>query len=332
MLVAVMVTHERPKTAMATLEAVLAQSERPARVHVVDNSDVHQLETVDFSRMDTGVEVLHPAVNLGPAGGYAYAFERVLASLDDDDLVLLIDDDDPPPVDGLIEELVALALAERRRGNLAGVGLSGGVFDWARGRWQRMEAEPGQGLIEVDYLNGGYLPIYAVRALRAARPFDPRLFWGFEELDSGLTMRAAGFTLLMHGALWAEVAHHYPKAAARGRPRYGARPPTWRRYCSTRNQVYVLRKHGYRRRLMFDLFPRLALKYTVNLPARPVVTCQAAICDLRAIVDGLSESGMEGQRTCAGTESTLGVRPRLRHEVSTSRQILPGRMLARPRR
>ena len=164
--------------------------------------------------------------NLGPAGGIALGMEQVLSRADDDDWIVLLDDDDPPPRVRSLEELKEMGdelLARDPR--IAGIGLATARFDRRSGRLLLVsEAERASGTpIRGDYIGGNRLPIYRVAAIRDVGVFDPKLFFGFEELDFGLRLRRAGYSLYEYRSPghreWAESAAR----AAEG-PRWGRSP------------------------------------------------------------------------------------------------------------
>ena len=173
--------------------------------------------------------------NLGPAGGISRGLTSVLDLADDDDWVVLLDDDNPPRRDDLIEALFDFAIAQAAaHPDLAMVGKTGGRFDARRGRVIRLRDDELVGAIAVDFVAGGQLPFIKVRALRAVGVFDERFFFGFDDLDFGLRLRARGYRVLVEGSVahWARnasvnSARASPAPRVRGPfPRGGATTPS----------------------------------------------------------------------------------------------------------
>ena len=94
---------------------------------------------------------------------------------------------------------------------VGGLGLHGGLLDTGRGR---VTAPVGaNGVVAVDHIHGGYLPVYRRSALESVGGFDSTLFWGFEELDLGRRLSAAGSILYVDTDHWHDVAQLYPRPA-----------------------------------------------------------------------------------------------------------------------
>ena len=149
-------------------------------------------------------------------GGIALGMERVLSTADDGDWIVLLDDDDPPPRVRSLAELKEMGdelLARDPR--IAGIGLATARFDRRTGRLLLVpESERASGTpIRGDYIGGNRLPIYRVAAIRDVGVFDAKLFFGFEELEFGLRLRRAGYSLYEYRSpghrKWAESARAY---------------------------------------------------------------------------------------------------------------------------
>ena len=192
-----------------------------------------------------GAEYVAAPENLGPAGGIALGMARLLERAGDDDWIVTLDDDDPPGDPGAFADLLALAIetSERDR-STAAVGLSGVRFDRRRGRVVRVPDDELHDAVAVDSIAGNQCPCYAVRAIRAVGTMRTDLFFGHEELELGLRLGDAGYSLYGHGARW------HDKRVALGRldmdlvPSRSLGDPTWRRYYSLRNLVRILRERG----------------------------------------------------------------------------------------
>ncbi len=86
----------------------------------------------------------------------------------------------------------------------AAVGISGGWFDWRRGRMRRVPDAQLTGPVPVDHVAGNQLPFFLVGAVRDVGVFCDDLFFGFSELEFGLRLWRAGYTLYGYGPLWLE--------------------------------------------------------------------------------------------------------------------------------
>jgi glycosyltransferase involved in cell wall biosynthesis len=248
---AIIVTYRRPVELQAALAALRRQTLPPSAIIVVDNDAPSGAPPA----LGTDVTVVCPGENLGPAGGIALGMHEALLRAGDDDWLVLVDDDDPPPSDQIIEELFACAQrAAREGGDVAAVGMVGTRFDHRRGRARRVADDELQAeVVEVDWIAGGQVPIYSVRAVRRVGVFDASLFFGFEELEYGLRLRAAGERLVIPGRI------ARARRELHGRTGLGARVPStggvaWRRYYSTRNLIVITRRYSTRRAATRALF------------------------------------------------------------------------------
>jgi len=240
----VLVTYRRPAELVRALAAVSGQTIPLEHLIVVDNSP--SADTAGVVRAGApGAEYVAATENLGPAGGIALGMARLLERAGGRDWIVTLDDDDPPPDPRVFADLLALAAetADRDR-STAAVGLSGVRFDRRRGRVVRVADGELHGAVAVDSIAGNQCPCYAVGALRAVGTMRTDLFFGHEELELGLRLVDAGYSLYGHGPRW------YDTRAALGRldmdllPSRTLGDPTWRRYYSLRNLVRILRERG----------------------------------------------------------------------------------------
>lgn len=238
---AVVVTYRRNDQLGRVLDGLHAQSVRPASVTVVDNADDPAAQDEVLSRPQH--RYVPAGENLGPAGGLALGFTSLEAA--EDGWVLFVDDDDPPPHEGVLGNLLALIRSRAPDERLGGVGLVGARYSRRTGLVRRIADEELDGVVAVDYVGGNQFPMYSVAALRDVGPMRADLFFGLEELELGLRLRAAGYRILVDGSEWLgarEKANRIgltPRSAASGRAR-----SDWRRYYTVRNQVWVAREHG----------------------------------------------------------------------------------------
>ena len=142
------------------------------------------------------------------------------------------------------------------------------------------------GPVPVDYIGSGQLPLYWVRAVRAVGVFRPELFFGFEELEYGLRLRAAGGALYVVGDRWRAGRRLLGRLDVAGRPTVGLGETTWRDYYRLRNLVAILLGAG-RRRVAVRVSLLVGLvKPLVNVPHQPGRSLRRLRLNWRAVRDG----------------------------------------------
>lgn len=273
----VMVTFRRPADLARSLAALGEQQHALASLVVVDNAPDPAVAAIAAAGTAAPrVDYVAAPDNLGPAGGIARGMEHVLGYAADTDWVVVLDDDDPLPDTAILADHARDAAASTA--TTAGVGAGGARFDWSRGRLVPVEPPVGT-WGTVDYLKSNWAPLYRVAALRAVGTFEPRLFFGFDDLEFGLRLRAAGWDLRVdpHGRAVRE-----PGAG----PSLRIGPFDWRRYYSLRNLVWLLRTHRHP-----GVAARVALtvgiaKPLANLPIEPRLAWSHLQLGARASIDG----------------------------------------------
>ena len=241
---AILVTYRRTVELEASLAALKTQERRPDELLVVDNAPGPATRSVVADYPSARYVPL--GENCGPAGGVAHGMQLVLQEADDEDWCVLLDDDDPPVQPGSIATLWELALRLRSADpSVAGVGTSGARYDRRTGRLVRIRDSELRGLVAVDYLAGSSLPMYRCGVIRSVGPFAAPLFFGFEELEYGLRLVAAGHHLRVHGDVWREMRRlHGRLDLVPARLRNPSNTAAWRRYYSTRNLVFIARRYA----------------------------------------------------------------------------------------
>lgn len=278
----IVVTYRRPDQLGVMLDALGNQTKRLDRLVVVDNDpNCSAQEVVGSSPNRDRVEYLAAGDNVGPAGGIALGMEKLLADCRDSDWVLLLDDDDPPRPNDLIATLFTKAIESDA--SVAGVGSVGSRFDLRRGRIVRVPDEELHGSVPVDVIAGNQYPMYRVAAIREVGYFDPTLFFGFEELDFCLRLREAEFDLLAHGEVFRD------RRSRRPTPYVGVRvrleEPTWRRYYSLRNLIWILRQRGHPLAAMRVTLLTGFLKPLANLALTPGLAVRNLRLNAGAVLD-----------------------------------------------
>jgi glycosyltransferase involved in cell wall biosynthesis len=285
---AILVTFGRADSVIEVCRSALAQSTGLRTLLVVDNNETPRAADLVgelASGTATDVRVLHPGRNLGPAGGIAAGFRELQRIAEPLEWVLMLDDDDPLPATDVVErELEALcSLGEDQSG---GVALMGARFSPPLLLATPIDPRPG-GLIPVDSLHGWAAPIYRAEALEEVGGFRPELFWGLEELDTGLRMGRSGWRLYVAADVFLALPTPGKQVARPGRPRARATDPSPRDYYRLRNSVDIGRRYFRRRHLALAIAVRAILKPLATLPLRPRVAIRALRQNVRAVVDGL---------------------------------------------
>ena len=239
----ILVTYQRPELLERSLAAVASQRTGLGELVVVDNAPTNASTEIigGFEDRLPKLTYISSPKNLGPAGGRWLGTQEILKRADATAWIVFLDDDDPLPTVHMLTQLASsIARLEAKDPNLAGVGLRGARLNRRTGRVKPVRSvEKG---VRVDHLHGGFFPCYLVGALRRVGSFDPDLVFGFEELELGLRLTTAGYTLYADGSLYGPVEDLMGHREPLRRPRLNLASPSLRRYYSLRNQIYVLRQ------------------------------------------------------------------------------------------
>jgi GT2 family glycosyltransferase len=287
----VLVTYCRPGDLAAMFDGLAQQERRLDTLVVVDNDPAESAREA-VARLvaadplgGSAVTYVAAGANLGPAGGIALGMRHGLTHADDRDWLVSLDDDDPPRMPKLLGELERFATSLREDDpRVGGVGLVGGRFSPELGRGVRVPDNQLTGAVPADWIGGNNLPVYSVHAIRAVGVFDERLFFGFDDLEYGLRLRAAGFALYAHGDLWLREREASGRLALDDRPDRAMGDASWRRYYSLRNLLHILHQRGDRRGEA-RLIARALGKPVANLPRQPRLSVRNLALNSRAIVD-----------------------------------------------
>jgi len=289
MLHGVLITYCRPAELAQTLTRLREQTRCLDRLVVVDNHPSRQNKELvqDHVASDLPTEYVAAPENLGPAGGIALGMRVVNRSATASDWIVLVDDDNPPSGVSLLERLEAFAEAAYRRDASTGaVGLVGARFDRRAGRLRRVPDAELEDAVPVDYVGGGQYPFYRVEAVRTVGEFRQNLFFGFDDLEYGLRMKAAGYSIYAHGDLWLEQRAWNRRLQLTVRPSTGLDEPSWRRYYGLRNLIAILRAAGETPAAVRVTLVTGLAKPVVNLPRRPGLAARTLALNARACLDG----------------------------------------------
>jgi len=255
--VALVLSHNAPRSLARCLEAIAAQTVPPGEVVVVDNASEPPVQAGALrAALGPGappVSVVRSDTNGGPAGGWALAFEELLARPDDFAWVL---DDDILPDPECLETLLGEAGTDPKAAFCfpRAVQPDGSVGEW--GSWC-----------------GFVVSRHIVEQVGVPRA---ELFWWAEDNEychwripqAGYPRRLVDGAVVQHDAV-----------------RQGARVPLWKYYYEARNMLYlhlhVMHRVGW--------YPRNVTK----LVARAVLRERGRrMACLRTIVLGLSDGAM----------------------------------------
>jgi glycosyltransferase involved in cell wall biosynthesis len=292
----VLVTFRRPVALAITLERLAEQDRRLDYLVVVDNAPTEVSRAAVAGAVETADSVVHLEMvdNLGFTGGVAAGMRHVLELADDRDWIVVLDDDDPVPYPTVFSELERFA--ERmvdEDASTAGVGISGGRFDWRRGRIRRVQDHELHGPVSVDHVAGDHVPFYLVSAVRDAGTFHAPLFFGLSEIEFGLRLTRAGYSFYAHGDLWLRGRQAAGRMGLVLEPALRVGPMNWRRYYVLRNSIYMLRRFGHPGTALRVTLVNVA-KPVVNLPLQPILASRHLVMNLRACWDGWA--GRMGRR------------------------------------
>lgn len=293
----VLVTFRRPAELSVYLRR-LALQERPLdRLVVIDNSPVPENEAHVRAYRSEGfvVDYVPMSANLGSAGGVAEGMERVLDFARDLDWIAVFDDDDPPHSGTVLRDLVRFGeMMLEGDTRTAAVGLVGARYDWRRGSIVRVADEELDGPVAVDFIGMGHFPLYLAKPIRSVGPYSREIFFGHSEVEHGLRLRAAGYSIYADGLRWRERRADADRLGLKVRPMRGLSLPGWRRYYTLRNSIYILRSFGKTGTALRVTFVRGLAKPLVNLPIAPALAVRHLALNVKACWDGWT--GRMGRR------------------------------------
>ena len=228
------------------LRELLEQTQPIDVVYVIDNASSARASEIvaryTESQHTISFRYHDPGGNIGPAGGWALGMQLLCEMADPRDWILILDDDNPPLEDDDVRQVFELATS-RNGLRVGAAGIVGARFNWRSGLLQRVPDEALEAAIQVDYLGAGHMSMYSVGALRDAGYFDAGLFFGAVEVELGLRLRRAGYTLLSHGEKWRSRRENAGRISHR--PRTNVRCVIhWQKYYRIRNYVYMMRRFG----------------------------------------------------------------------------------------
>jgi GT2 family glycosyltransferase len=327
-LYAVLVTFRRPESLKTTLDWLARQTEHVDLLAVVDNEPSALNEEAISAYASRGhlVEYVRAPENLGPAGGRALGMRRILEVASDDDWMVMLDDDLRPYPEATLTDLRTLARTMLEQDPRTGaVGLRGVRFDWKHVRLVPVSESELSGPVEVDCHPTGHLPMYLVKVVRDVGTFHAPLFIGLTELEYGIRLRKAGYSL------YADPHTIRQSRAIRlglHGPSVRLAEPSWRRYYALRNLIYILRLHRRRGAALRVTLVRGLAKPIINMAVRPRLGTRHLALNFRASRDGwLGRMGrtLEPRTPTSGEHVPPKVSKRSPHARATAGDAEPPR-------
>lgn len=265
--VAFIVTFERTEFLNITLDEVSTQSINPMKVVLIDNSLTSAI--IDFVKTQSlkTIELLHVGKNLGPAGAALLGLKKLTA--EGYDWIYWGDDDDPPKDSQTFERLLEIASLNPNAGI---IGKVGGKFIPSRARTRVFANAELSNVTEADYVTGGKQMIVSAQVVKAGVLPNPKLFFGFEELEYCLRVKDAGFKVLVDGKGIIEArnqAGNFHKNYRWRSKSLGDNTRINRHYYSVRNMLFILWTRGHYFGYFFFLTKNLikiplSLKYGIS--------------------------------------------------------------------
>jgi GT2 family glycosyltransferase len=238
---AFIMTYERADILSDTIGKILSQTFPPEKILVVDNSESMDTSALLARSTDPKIEYLRVGYNAGPAGAAKIGLQRLAD--EGFDWIYWGDDNDPPRSPLIFEKLLSLTSAQPAIGALGAVG---GRWNKLTGRTRTLSNAELKGLTEVDFIAGGRNFIVSAAPVRNNILPSEDLFFGFEELDFCLKLKAAGYRIFIDGDSLLQSRAQAGKGASDFRwqgKKYGTVQPTSRSYYSTRNMLIILKKN-----------------------------------------------------------------------------------------
>ncbi|WP_205509184.1 glycosyltransferase [Longitalea arenae] len=241
---AFVVTYQRPDILMDTIEKMLNQTRPPDKLLVVDNNDNDETKN-RLAQLYPNVAHIKMSYNSGFAGGGSRGLKELAA--EGYEWILWADDNDPPETEDTFEKLLQLAY---KSGSECGqVGVVGHKLNKRTGlvvRTTNEELESGE-FLEVDTIGGGQIKIIRGESVLKGIVPDPKLFFGFEDLDHDLSQKRAGYKILVHTGLFKHVRKKFNRVNYKRTRSVRKKDESvlWRDYYSLRNSLFVMSKNKY---------------------------------------------------------------------------------------
>ncbi len=236
---AFVITFNRPQILSQTLTRLLTQTCSPEKILVLDNGRSNETRKTVEPFFSQNVSYRAMGDNLGPAGAGTYGLSKLCE--EGYDLIYWGDDDDPPKTDDTLERLIAL-MNSKSKEKIAGTGAFGSRWDWQKGRFMRLRDEELRGPVEVDFIPGNGQLILRGDAIRDVGVTNPLLFFGLDDLEHCLRFKTSGYSFFVDGDLMRRYRELMGRLNLKKKKNIVPVNKALRRYYSTRNYIFMMRK------------------------------------------------------------------------------------------
>ncbi len=259
---AFIMTFERPEILLRSIRNLQSQTFPPEYILIVDNSASYDTRDALKELISPSLEYYRVGYNSGPAGGASLGLTKVAEK--GYQWIYWGDDDNPPRNPQVFQELFSrIRKLEEDQVNLGIYGGKGGTFNKFTGRIRSLKNKDlgTQDAVEVDMVAGGQIMLVKAEVIQQNILPEERLFFGFEDLDFSLKVRAAGYEIFVDARSWLEARLEFQNSGNNYRPvdsSFGNEKKLLRDYYSNRNLLYILHKNKLYFPLSFQLLKSFA--------------------------------------------------------------------------
>lgn len=245
---AFLMTYERPKIILKTLDILLHQTFPPSYILVVDNSETFHTEEAVKKLQNPAVGYYRVGYNSGPAGAAKIGLEELTKK---GFKWIYWGDDDNPPMQKTVFEDIFKELERNNSSTRVGViGGKGGNLNTWTGRIQTFSNSQlrQNKILEVDVVSGGGTLLVNAEVVNNQIIPSEKLFFGFEELDFCLKVKNKGFEVVVLSKIWLQENYQrgFLKDNYKWKDSFFGKPDLlWRNYYSTRNLLYIFYTHKF---------------------------------------------------------------------------------------
>jgi GT2 family glycosyltransferase len=267
----IVVTYNRKMLLNRCIHAILAQTQCPAKILIIDNASTDGTDQMLINNKwdcHDRIIIVHLPNNIGGAGGFSRGIELAIEM--GADFMWIMDDDAIPEPESLEVLLQHVSSRNSIYGSLA---TDGDVLSWPLTHRNKTRHEKGQlnnitdvhNFMEVEFLPFIGILISKVIVERIGLP-DSGYFLAADDVEYCLRARKAGFKII----IIAKSRIHHPAAKL-----YFLRLPfktftclklsPWKRYYDIRNRLFLAKTHYGMFVLCSQTLPSSLLRYLATL-------------------------------------------------------------------